>query len=60
MSITGNCNASGIKGDEIGKIQVSDNWAYVAVQRKLIKIAFKKLEQGKLKGRKFRVMVVRG
>lgn len=46
--------------EQIGKIQVSPNWAYVAVQRESIKIAFKKLSEGKLKGRKFRVMVVRG
>ncbi|WP_028866099.1 ATP-dependent RNA helicase DbpA [Psychromonas aquimarina] len=50
----------GIKGEQVGKIQVSDNWAYVAVQRDSIKTAFKKLSEGKLKGRKFRVMVVRG
>lgn len=46
--------------EQIGKIQVSANWAYVAVQREVIKVAFKKLSEGKLKGRKFRVMVVRG
>jgi len=51
---------NGIQGDQVGKIQVSDNWAYVAVQRDTIKIAFKKLSEGKLKGRKFRVSVVRG
>ena len=50
----------GITGEQVGKIQVSDNWAYVAVQRDTIKTAFKKLSEGKLKGRKFRVMVVRG
>ena len=50
----------GINGDQIGKIQVSDNWAYIAVQRDCIKPAFKKLSEGKLKGRKFRVSVVRG
>jgi ATP-independent RNA helicase DbpA len=50
----------GITGAEVGKIQVSDNWTYVAVQRDTIKTAFKKLSEGKLKGRKFRVMVVRG
>ena len=51
---------NGIQGDQVGKIQVSDNWAYVAVQRDTIKVAFKKLSEGKLKGRKFRVSVVRG
>jgi ATP-independent RNA helicase DbpA len=50
----------GITGQQIGKIYVADNWSYVAVQRELLKIAFKKLSEGKLKGKKFRVMVVRG
>ncbi len=52
--------ANGIKGEQVGKIQVADNWAYVAVQRDTVKAAFKKLSEGKLKGRKFRVSVVRG
>ena len=51
---------NGINGSEVGKIHVSDNWSYIAVQRDTIKVAFKKLSEGKLKGRKFRVMVVRG
>lgn len=50
----------GITGDQVGKIYLSDNWSYVAVQRDLLKVAFKKLSEGKLKGKKFRVMVVRG
>ncbi|WP_094752136.1 ATP-dependent RNA helicase DbpA [Psychromonas sp. CD1] len=50
----------GISGDEVGKIQISPNWAYVAVQRQCIKKAFSKLSTGLLKGRKYRVMVVRG
>jgi ATP-independent RNA helicase DbpA len=51
---------NGITFEQIGKIQVSANWSYIAVQRDIIKVAFKKLSEGKLKGRKFRVMVVRG
>lgn len=51
---------NGISGDQVGKIHVSDNWSYIAVQRDVIKVAFKKLSEGKLKGRTFRVMVVRG
>lgn len=50
----------GISGQQIGKISVSEYWSYVAVQRDSLKLAFKKLSEGKLKGRKFRVMVVRG
>jgi len=50
----------GITGQQVGKIYVAENWAYVAVQRTSLKVAFKKLSEGKLKGKKFRVMVVRG
>lgn len=50
----------GITGQQVGKISVSEYWSYVAVQREHLKIAFKKLSEGKLKGRSFRVMVVRG
>jgi ATP-independent RNA helicase DbpA len=52
--------ADGIPGTEIGKIQVGDHWAYVAVTRKHGKMAFKKLSEGKLKGRSFRVRRLRG
>ncbi|MDA7746520.1 ATP-dependent RNA helicase DbpA [Psychromonas sp.] len=56
-ALTGN---DGITGQQVGKIYVADNWSYVAVERDLLKVAFTKLSEGKLKGRKFRVMVVRG
>ncbi len=52
--------ADGIPGSEIGKIQVGDHWAYVAVAHKHGKMAFNKLSQGKLKGRSFRVKRLRG
>ena len=48
----------GISGDSVGKINVSANWSYVAVQLNLIKPALKKLSNGKLKGRSFRVKLV--
>lgn len=46
---------NGIDGKQVGKINVYDNWAYVAVARDVVKRALKKLGQGKLKGRSFRV-----
>lgn len=49
---------SGIAGDAVGKINVSANWSYVAVQRNVAKSALKKLSNGKLKGRSFRVRIV--
>jgi len=45
----------GIAGKQVGKIQIFDNWAFVAVNREAVRLALKKLSEGKLKGRKFRV-----
>lgn len=49
----------GIQGSEVGKINLFDYCAYVAVTKTSAKDALKKLEQGNLKGRKFRVWRVR-
>jgi ATP-independent RNA helicase DbpA len=46
---------NGIAGKQVGKIHILDNWAYVAVSRDVVKNALKKLGEGKLKGRSFRV-----
>ncbi len=54
--ILGALTAAGdIGSKEVGKIQISDNRSYVAVSRHISKIALKKLGEGKLKGRSFRV-----
>lgn len=45
----------GIAGDEVGKIDIADNWSYVAVARSKTKAALTKLGQDKLKGKSFRV-----
>ena len=45
----------GIAGSDVGKIDLADNWAYVAVAREQVKTALKKLTEGKLKGKNFRV-----
>ncbi|MFL0798615.1 MAG: ATP-dependent RNA helicase DbpA [Cellvibrionaceae bacterium] len=49
----------GIDGSAVGKINVFDNCAYVAVTRDVAKTALKKIEHGKLKGRSFRVRRIR-
>lgn len=49
----------GIDGSEVGKIQLHDMWAYVAVKKEVAKKAVKKIETGKLKGRKFRAWTIR-
>ena len=50
---------TGIKGDQIGKIQVLDVKAYVAVNNKVAKTALKKISDGKMKGRNFRARILR-
>lgn len=49
---------NGIAGDAIGKINVFDNSAYVAVNRSVVKQALNKIKNGKLKGRSFRVRAI--
>ena len=44
-----------IPGKQIGKIDLFNNVAYVAVERSIAKQALKALSEGKIKGRKFRV-----
>ena len=48
----------GISGDQVGKINVFDNYAYVAVAKVAVKTAMKKMEKGQMKGRNFRVRIV--
>ena len=48
----------GIPGDKIGKITVSSNWSYVAVESGLVKDALKKIQNDKLKGKTFRVRIL--
>ncbi len=50
--------AEEINGNNIGKIQVLDNWAYVAVERGLAKRALQQLGQGKIKGKSFRSRLI--
>ncbi|MDG2411738.1 MAG: ATP-dependent RNA helicase DbpA [Halioglobus sp.] len=51
-ALTGN---GGIKGDSVGKITVTDNASYVAIERKQLDGALASLREGKIKGRKFKV-----
>jgi len=44
-----------LSGDKIGKIDIFDIIAYVAVDYTIAKQALKILSEGKIKGRKFRV-----
>ncbi len=48
-----------LPGKQIGKIDISDKLAYVAVERPIAKQALKILSEGKIKGRKFKVRKLR-
>ena len=50
---------AGLSGDTIGKIDIFDFCAYVAVNARLAKKALQHLQQGKLKGKKFKARQVR-
>jgi len=49
---------NGITGKQVGKIQLFPNKAYVAVSLEAVKVALRKLSDGKLKGRSFRVRMI--
>ena len=46
---------AGLKGSSIGKIDIYDRQAYVAIERVLIKEAHEKLSKGKIKNKNFSV-----
>jgi len=51
--------AGGLKAEQIGKIEIFDRYAYVAIAREVAKVALDRLNQGRIKGLKFRVHRVR-
>jgi ATP-dependent RNA helicase DbpA len=48
-----------IQGNQIGKIDIFDKYAYVAVEQAIAKQALEILSEGKIKGRKFKVRRLR-
>ncbi len=50
--------ADGVPGSAVGKIQMGDNWAFVAVESSHARDAMTLLELGKIKGRAVRVRVI--
>lgn len=49
---------AGLAGSSIGKIDIYERQSYVAIERKLIDEAHKKLQNGKIKGKKFSVWIL--
>ncbi|MGH1470691.1 MAG: ATP-dependent RNA helicase DbpA [Cellvibrionaceae bacterium] len=60
-ALTSKKNKSGtvITGNDVGKIQIFDHCAYVAINTQLVKSALTILSEGKIKGRSFRVRQIR-
>jgi ATP-independent RNA helicase DbpA len=48
-------DAGGLNGDQIGKIEIHDFFAFVAVDKKVARTALQRLQNGRIKGRKVRV-----
>ncbi|KLV39090.1 hypothetical protein SH16_03231 [Aeromonas caviae] len=44
----------GIAGADVGKIQIAEQYSYVAVKRQVASAALKRLQEGKIKGRSYR------
>lgn len=49
---------AGIAAEHVGKIDISDNHSYVAIAQSVAQKALKRLADGKIKGRKFKVRKV--
>ncbi len=52
-------DAGGFQGADIGKIEIHDRFSYVAISKPLAAVALQRLRDGRIKGRKFRVEMVR-
>lgn len=50
--------AGGLRGDEIGKIEIQDRLSYVAVARKVAPKAAEGLNAGRIKGKRFRASLL--
>lgn len=50
---------SGLKASDVGKIEVQDKYSYVAVSESVATEAFNRLRNGKIKGQKFQVKLMK-
>lgn len=50
--------AGGLQAADIGKIEIQDNWSYVAITAPLAQKALQKLREGRIKGKKFQIKLV--
>lgn len=48
-------DAGGLSASDVGKIEIQDKFSYVAISADLAEMAFEKLRQGRIKGKKFQI-----
>jgi ATP-independent RNA helicase DbpA len=51
--------AGGLNAADIGKIEIHDHHAFVAVSKRIVRVALQRLRDGRIKGRKYRIERVR-
>lgn len=51
--------AGGLKGEDIGKIEIHDTYSFVAVKRPLASELIQKLKDGRIKGKRFFIKIAR-
>jgi ATP-independent RNA helicase DbpA len=51
--------AGGLRGEDIGKIEIHDRLAYVAVDTRVSRDAAKSLNSGRIKRKRFRATLIR-
>jgi ATP-independent RNA helicase DbpA len=51
--------AGGLQGTDIGKIEIHDNFSYVAVNKTVSRLAQQSLSNGKIKGKRFVVALIK-
>jgi ATP-independent RNA helicase DbpA len=47
--------AGGLSASDVGKIEIHDRLAFVAVSKRVVRVALKALQEGRIKGRKQRI-----
>ncbi|HEX8702906.1 MAG TPA: ATP-dependent RNA helicase DbpA [Myxococcaceae bacterium] len=47
--------AGGLSASDVGKIEIQDRMAFVAVSKRIVRVALQRLREGRIKGRKFRI-----
>ena len=50
--------AGGLRGEKVGKIEIHDRFSYVAVSADVASLALQRLQDGRIKGRRFKVTFV--